>query len=163
MSVEKVRVRNNSTHEVGYTIVNSGLTRTFLPGQVMPLKTEEVEEALYQPGVMVLFTAGLLAIDSLEERIACGLAMEDEGEIIHDVVSKFSEKDLLAALQSDKLYDLVMVLKEATETEKSAIVDLALKHEIIDVKKSNEIQKYTGVDVIEVYQNRKKLDEITKE
>lgn len=157
--IKKIKVRNNVTHNVGYTLPNSGLTKNFLPGQIIPVNLEEIEEALYQPGVMVLFQQGLLAVDSLEERIACGLAIEDDDKkIMQDVVGVYTKEEIVAALKSDKLIDIVQILKDGTSATKQRIIDLALEYEIFDGKKNAEIKKYTGADVFEIHQNKRKLD-----
>ena len=162
--IKKVKVKNNTTHDVGYTMQNSGLVKNWLPGQTIMVKLEEIEEGLYEPGIKVLFTEGLLIMENPKDRIACGLAVEDENnEVIEDITGVYTKEQITKALQSDKLIDLVEILRNCTKATQSAVVDTALELGILDGKKNAEIVKYTGKDVIAIYQYRKRLEEDAEE
>ena len=163
--MDKVKVFNYSTGEVGYTIENRNVRRNWLPGQTLPIAVDELQEGLYNFGIEVLFREGILQIKSLEERIAVGLAtgeMNEETkqiEVTDDLTGIYDKDQILAALKSEKLIDLVNLLKDAKPGVKDTLIDLAIDNEVTDMKKVDIIKKYTGTDVMIIIQNRKKLED----
>ena len=163
--MDKVKVFNNSTGDVGYTIPNRNVRRNWLPKQTLPIAVDELQEGLYDFGIEVLFKEGILQIASLEERIAVGLASGKTNEdtkkidVTDDLTGIYNQEQILTALKSDKLIDLITLLKDAQPGVKETLIDLAIDNEITDMKKVEQIKKYTGTDVMIIIQNRKKLED----
>ena len=113
----------------------------------------------------MLFRSGILQIKTLEERIAVGLAEgtvneeTKQTEATNDLVGIYDQEQIIKALKSDKLIDLVTLLKDAVPGVKETLIDLAIENEITDMKKVEMIKKYTGQDVMVIIQNRKKLED----
>lgn len=110
--MEKIKVKNNSSGEAGYTLPNSNIRRSWLPGQTLAISVEELEEGFYEPGIKILFTSGLLFIDSIEDRKKCGLIVEEEDYKVDETVGLYSKEEILAALKEEKTGKLAIILKK---------------------------------------------------
>lgn len=162
---EKVKITNNTTGEVGYSIENRNVRRNWLPGQTLPVTLEEIQEGLFNPGIDILFRDGLLLIDTVEHRVALGLASADVDEEkgtmsnIIDIEGVYSKDEIIKALKSDKMIDIASILVKATPAIKELVVELAIDNEITDFQKTQLIEKHTGNNIITIIQNRKKLED----
>lgn len=156
--MEKIKVKNNSSGEVGYTLSNSNIRRSWLPHQTLNIALSELEEGFYEPGIKVLFTSGMLFIESIEDRKLCGLAYEADDEVVDDAAGTYSREEILKALKNSKTGDLAVILRKAKPSVHSLIVSLAIENEITDGVKVNLIKDTTGTDVMEAIQNLKRLD-----
>lgn len=157
--MEKIKVKNNSSGEAGYTLPNSNIRRSWLPGQTLAISVEELEEGFYEPGIKILFTSGLLFIDSIEDRKKCGLIVEEEDYKVDETVGLYSKEEILAALKEEKTGKLAIILKKAKPSMYDLIIDLAVNNEITSSDKVKLIKETTGKDVLQIVQIRKKLEE----
>lgn len=155
----KVKVVNNTTGNVGYTVPNLHIRRVFRPQQTLMVTFDELEEGLYEPGIRKLFEVGFLTIEKKEDRIALGLAIVDEKEaVIEDVVAPTHEA-IKAALKNDKYTDFYLLMKDAPSGTLSLVVDYAIELEITDTQKLKLIKEKTGSDITAILQRQKTINE----
>lgn len=155
----KVKVVNNTTGNVGYTVPNLHVRRVFRPQQTLMVTFEELEEGLYEPGIRKLFENGFLTIENKQDRIDLGLAMVDEKEEIVEDAAAPTHTQIKAALKSNKYADLYLLMKDAPSGTLSLVVDYALELEITDTQKLQLIKDKTGSDITAILQKRKAINE----
>ena len=130
----KVKVVNNTTGNVGYTVPNLHIRRSFRPQQTLMVTFDELEEGLYEPGTRKLFEVGFLTVVNKADRIALGLAIVDEEEKIIEDAAAPTHEEIKAALKSDKYADFYLLMKNAPSGTLSLVVDYAIELEINDTQ-----------------------------
>ena len=151
---KKVKVTNLVSRRVNITLPEMRFRRVWeTKGAVRTIPFDELEEAMYNPGVEALFTQGILGIESMEVKKALGLEPEDAEEPVNIITLNDQQR---------KRYLTVMPLPEFKEKLKELSADqirelgqYAIDNEIANFDKSEVIQKAIGMDIIGTIQLNK--------
>jgi hypothetical protein len=151
---KKVKVVSLVSQRVVLTVPDIRLRRVWeRKGATMVIPFEQLEEAMYNPGVEALFTQGVLGIESMEVKRALGLEPEDAEEPVNIITLNDAQR---------KRYLTVMPLPEFKENLKKLSIDqvrelaqYAIENEIMDYDKSEAVLKRAGVDIIGTIQLNK--------
>ena len=143
----KVKVVNLISSRVNIDVPDVRLKRVWeQKGAIKTVPFDQLEEAMYSPGVERLFTNGILGIDDMEVKIALGLEPEDAKQPVNIITLTDDQR---------KRYLTVMPLHEFKEEIKKLPIEqinelaaYAIEHEILDYDKSEIIQKYIDVDIM---------------
>ena len=160
--VEKVKVTNLVSSRVNINIPDVRLNRIWeKKGATKAVPFDQLEEALYNPGVEALFREGILGIEDLEIKKQLGLEPDDATEPVNIIVLNDQQR---------KRYLTVMPFGEFKEKIKDLPVEqirelaqFAIDNEIADFDKAEVIEKITGVDIIGSIQMKKQDEEPIKE
>ena len=148
---KKVKVASLVSQRVVLTVPDLRLRRVWeRKGAVVTIPFEQLEEAMYNPGVENLFKNGVLGIDDMEVKIALGLEPEDAKTPVNIITLNADQR---------KRYLTVMPLHEFKEAltklpieQINELAAYAIEHEILDFDKSAEIKKYVDVDIMKAIQ-----------
>ena len=148
---KKVKVVSLVSQRVVLTVPDLRLRRVWeRKGAVVTIPFEQLEEAMYNPGVENLFKNGVLGIDDMEVKIALGLEPEDAKTPVNIITLNDDQR---------KRYLTVMPLHEFKEAltklpieQINELAAYAIEHEILDFDKSAEIKKYVDVDIMKAIQ-----------
>jgi len=151
---EKVKVKNLISSRVNIDIPEMRLSRVWeKKGAVKVIPFDQLEEAMYNPGVEALFTEGILGIDDLEVKQKLGLEPEDTNEPVNIIILTDAQR---------KRYLTVMPTSEfKTEIQKLPLEQVkelaryAIENEIANFDKSEIIKKMIGTDIISTIQLNK--------
>ena len=151
---DKVKVVNLISSRVNINIPDVRLNRIWeKKGAVKVVPFEQLQEAIYNPGVEALFTEGILGIEDLETKKKLGLEPEDTEEPVNIIVLNDAQR---------KRYLTVMPLAEfKTEIKKlplkqvRELAQYAIENEIANFDKAEIIKKMIGTDIISSIQLNK--------
>lgn len=144
---KKVKVVSLVSQRVILTVPELRLRRVWeRKGAVAIIPFEQLEEAMYSPGVENLFKNGILGIDDMEVKIALGLEPENATEPINIITLTDEQR---------KRYLTVMPLHEFKEKIQKLPIEqinelaaYAIANKIMDYDKSEEIKRYIDVDIM---------------
>jgi hypothetical protein len=159
---EKVKVVNLISSRVNIDLPEMRLNRIWeKKGAVKAIPFNQLEEALYNPGVEALFREGVLGIEDLEIKKKLGLEPEDAEQPVNIIILDDTQR---------KRYLKVLPLHEFKEKIKTLPVEqirelaqFAIDNEIVDFDKAEIIKKITGTDIIGTIQMNKADKEEIKE
>ena len=144
---DKVKVVNLISSRVNISIPEMRLKRVWeKKGAVRTIPYEELEEAMYNPGVEALFREGILGIEDMKVKQRLGLEPEDAEEPVNIITLDDTQR---------KRYMTVMPLHEfkekVQELPREQIMELAryaIDNEIANFDKSEIIKKIVDIDII---------------
>ena len=159
---EKVKVVNLISSRVNIDLPEMRLNRIWeKKGAIKAIPFNQLEEALYNPGVEALFREGVLGIEDLEIKKKLGLEPEDAEQPVNIIILDDTQR---------KRYLKVLPLHEFKEKIKTLPVEqirelaqFAIDNEIVDFDKAEIIKKITGTDIIGTIQMNKADKEEIKE
>lgn len=158
---KKVKVASLVSQRIVLTVPDLRLRRVWeKKGAVMTIPFEQLEEAMYSPGVENLFRNGLLGIDDMEVKIALGL--EPEGAKEPTNIITLNDEQRQRYLTVMPLHEFKEKLKELPIEQINELAAYAIEHEILNFDKSEEIKKYVNVDVMRAVQLNR-ADQATQE
>ena len=151
---KKVKVTNLVSRRVNITLPEMRFRRVWeTKGAVRTIPFDELEEAMYNPGVEALFRNGVLGIEDMSVKKELGLEPEDAEEPVNIITLNDAQR---------KRYLTVMPLPEFKENLKKLSIDqvrelaqYAIENEIMDYDKSEAVLKRAGVDIIGTIQLNK--------
>lgn len=115
-------------------------------GAVKIIPFDQLQEALYEPGVTELFEGGCLGIDNMEQKIALGLEPEGAEEPVNIItIDDAQRKRYLTVLPFVEFKEKI---KELPHEQIEELVNFAIENEIADFEKSEVLRQYTGKDII---------------
>lgn len=160
--MEKVKVVNLISSRVNINLPDMRFSRIWeKKGAVKSIPFDQLEEALYNPGVEALFVEGILGINDLETKKKLGLEPDEVEEPVNIIILDDSQR---------KRYLTVMPLPEFKEKIKQLpieqireLVQYAIDNEIVNFDKSEILKKITGTDIIGSIQMNKADEEVKKE
>lgn len=159
---EKVKVVNLISSRVNINIPDVRLNRIWeKKGAVKTIPFDQLEEAMYNPGVESLFTEGILGIEDLEIKKKLGLEPEDVTEPVNIIVLNDQQrKRYLTVMPFAEFKDKI---KELPVEQVREMAQFAIDNDIADFDKSEIIEKITGIDIIGSIQTKKQDEEPIKE
>ena len=115
-------------------------------GAVKIIPIDQLQEALYEPGVIELFEGGCLGIDNMEQKIALGLEPEGAEEPVNIItIDDAQRKRYLTVLPFVEFKEKI---KELPREQIEELANFAIENEIADFEKSEVLRQYTGKDII---------------
>ena len=145
---KKVKVVSLVSQRVLLTVPDLRLRRVWeKKGAVVVIPFEQLEEAMYSPGVENLFTSGILGIDDMETKIALGL--EPEGAEAPVNIITLTDEQRKRYLTKMPVYEFREKIKELSPEQINELAAYAIANEISDYDKSEIIKKYVDVDIIQ--------------
>ena len=159
---EKVKVVNLVSSRVNINIPDVRLNRIWeKKGAVKTIPFDQLEEAMYNPGVESLFTEGILGIEDLEIKKKLGLEPEDVTEPVNIIVLNDQQrKRYLTVMPFAEFKDKI---KELPVEQVREMAQFAIDNDIADFDKAEIIKKITGIDIIGSIQTKKQNEEPVKE
>lgn len=144
---KKVKVVSLVSQRVILTVPDLRLRRVWeKKGAVATIPFDQLEEAMYSPGVENLFVNGVLGIDDMEVKIALGLEPEGAKEPINIIT--LTDKDRERYLKTMPTFEFREKIKELPIEQINELAAYAIANEISDYDKSEIIKQYIDIDII---------------
>lgn len=145
MEKTTVNVKNRGTATVVYSLDDSGVRRSFAPGEVKKnITIKELEELTYKAGGMKLLEKYLVIND---QEVCDYLSIKTEPEYFYD------ENSILTLLKTGTLDQLLDCLDFAPTGVLDLVKKVALEIKINDVEKRDAIKKKLGFDITAALSN----------
>ena len=150
----KVKVVNLISSRVNINIPDIRLNRIWeRKGAFKVIPFDQLEEAMYNPGVEALFREGILGIDDLEIKKALGLEPDDATEPVNIIVLNDNQrKRYLTVMPTSEFKAKV---KELPIEQVRELAKYAIDNEIAAFDKAEIIKKMIGTDIIGTIQLNK--------
>lgn len=144
---EKVKVKSLVSNRVFLSVPDMRLSRVWeKKGTVRTIPFDQLEEAMYNPGVEAMFRDGILGIDDMETKIALGLEPEGATEPVNIIV--LDEAQTRRYLTILPIYEFKEKIKELPYDQIIEMANYAIRNEIANFEKSEIIKQMTGIDII---------------
>ena len=145
---KKVKVTNLISSRVNINIPELTIRRVWeRKGVVRTIPFEQLEEAMYHPGVEALFKNGVLGIEDMEVKRALGLEPEDAKEPVNIITLNDQQRKRYLTVMP--LPEFKEKIKELSRDQLSELAQFAIQNEIADFDKSEVLKKMIGTDIIE--------------
>ena len=157
----KVKVVNLISSRVNINVPELSLRRIWeKKGAVKTIPLEQLEEAMYNPGVEALFTEGILGIEGMEVKRYLGLEPEDAEEPVNIItLDDAQRKRYLTVLP---LHEFKEKIKELPMEQIRELAQYAIDNEVANFDKAEVIKKVIGTDIIASIQLNKADQEVEK-
>lgn len=157
----KVKVVNLISSRVNINVPELSLRRIWeKKGAVKTIPLEQLEEAMYNPGVEALFTEGILGIEDMEVKRYLGLEPEDAEEPVNIItLDDAQRKRYLTVLP---LHEFKEKIKELPMEQIRELAQYAIDNEVANFDKAEVIKKIIGTDIIASIQLNKADQEVEK-
>lgn len=144
---DKVKIKNLVSGRVILTQPDLKLRRVWeKKNAVKTIPLEQLEEAMYSPGVEALFRDGILGIEDMEVKIYLGLEPEGATEPVNIIVLDDKErKRMLTVMPTFEFKEKIKTLPREQVME---LANYAIENEIANFEKSEIIQKVVGIDIL---------------
>ncbi len=144
---KKVKVVSLVSQRVVLSVPDVRLRRVWeRKGATATIPFEQLEEAIYSPGVERLFTNGILGIEDMEVKVALGL--EPEGAKEPTNIITLDDEQRKRYLTVMPIYEFKEKVAELPIEQINELAAYAIEHEILDYDKAEEIRKYVDVDIM---------------
>lgn len=151
---EKVKVVNLISSRVNIDLPEVRLKRIWeKKGAVKTIPFEQLEEAMYNPGVEALFREGMLGIEDLEIKKRLGLEPEDATEPVNIITLNDTQRKRYLTVMP--LHEFKTNIEELPPEQIRELAQYAIDNELVDFDKSEIIKKITGIDIIGTIQMNK--------
>ena len=146
---KKVKVRSTVNASVSIDVPAINMRRVWpRKGFTLTLSYDQLEQAVYEPGVDYLFQNGILYIDDMEVKKALGLEPEDATKD-SPTIKVLSEAEMKKAIGDEaSLEELKNLLKTLPREQKIDLANFAADNSINSMDKAELLKKESGVDVI---------------
>ena len=143
----KVKIKSLVSNRIILNVPEQRLKRVWdRKGAIQSVPFDQLEEAMYSPGVQTLFTDGLLGIDDMEVKIALGLEPEGAQAPVNIII--LTDEQRQRYLKNLPITEFKAKLKELPDGQILELASYAIEHKIMDYEKSDVIKAYTGVDIM---------------
>lgn len=153
---EKVIVTSMVSGKVSIILPHLRVRKTWpKKGAKMPVDKALLREAIYEPGVELLFKQGMLYIDDMDFKIELGL--EAEGTKTPTEIIPMDEKYLMRILKLMPIAEMKNAIKNMNANQKRELVDFACQQNDIQFDRMDVLKELTGINIVEVINlNRQK-------
>lgn len=143
----KVKVVNLISSRVNINIPDVRLNRVWeRKGAIRVIPFEQLEEAMYNPGVEALFREGILGIDDLEVKKALGLEPDDATEPVNIIVLNDNQRKRYLTVMPTS--EFKAKIRELPIEQIRELAQYAIDNEIAAFDKAEIIKKIIGTDII---------------
>ena len=158
----KVKVENLISSRVNIVIPELSLRRVWeKKGAVKTIPLDQLEEAMYNPGVENLFREGILGINDMEVKKYLGLEPEDAEEPVNIItLNDAQRKRYLTVMPTPEFKEKIHELPLEQVRE---LAQYAIQNEIANFDKAEIIKKMIGTDIIATIQLNKADQEPVQE
>lgn len=158
----KVKIKNLVSSIVSIDVPDARLKRVWeKKGAVKTIPFEQLEEAMYDPGVEALFSSGVLGIDDMETKQKLGLEPEDAKEPVNIIILDDQQRKRYLTVMPLSEFK-VEVQKLPTEQVKE-LAQFAIENELVDFDKDSILKEMVNIDVIKTIElNKADQEEIEK-
>lgn len=129
-------------------------------GQSQSIPFEIVQNLYFTVGFQNLINEGILYIPNMQDKIDLGI--EDEGAVKPTRVIVLNETQMKTLLTIRSYDEFVKELAHLPMSQAHALVDYAVKNNIIDNNKVQYLKEVTGRDVIQIIARKRQSEEIDK-
>ncbi len=161
MENRKVMVKSESTGRLSINLPELQLKRIWeKKGTIRPISFEDLQQALYVPGVEYMFKEGMLSIESMQDKIDLGLEPEgtkEDSPVNIIILNDSQKKRYLTVLPTS---EFKQELEKLPYEQINSLVDYAIEKELMDMDKCDILKEKTGIDIIKAIQlNRQAKEE----
>ncbi len=158
----KVKVKSLISSHVLLSVPELRLRREWeKKGAVKTIPFDQLEEAMYSPGVEALFTEGALGIDDMEVKIALGLEPPEAKEPVNIIILTDAQRERY--LKNMPMVDFRQKVKELPQEQLVELAEYAIAHQIVDFDKSELLLKLTDIDIMGAIKLNRDNNEPVKE
>ena len=158
----KVKVKSLISSHVLLSVPELRLRREWeKKGAVKIIPFDQLEEAMYSPGVEALFTEGALGIDDMEVKIALGLEPPEAKEPVNIIILTDAQRERY--LKNMPMVDFRQKVKELPQEQLIELAEYAIAHQIVDFDKSELLLKLTDIDIMGAIKLNRDNEEPIKE
>ena len=144
---KKVKVVSLVSQRVILTVPELRLRRVWeKKGAVAIIPFEQLEEAMYSPGVENLFRNGILGIEDMEVKIALGLEPEGADKPVNIITLTDAERKRYLTVMP--VAEFRAKVKELPIEQINELAAYAIAHEIMDFDKSEILKQYINIDIM---------------
>ena len=159
--MNKVKVRSGVGGTIGIHVPEIRLSRTWeKKGAVKEIDLEQLQEAIYEPGVQYMFEQGILIIDDMEAKIALGLEEEGTKEPTNIIV--LTEEQMKRYMTTLPTAEFRKKVKELPYEQAVELAQYAIENSYASIDKVEVLKKITDIDVLKAIQlkraNEEKVD-----
>ena len=153
MENRKVMVKSESTGRLSINLPELQLKRIWeKKGTIRPISFEDLQQALYVPGVEYMFKEGMLSIESMQDKIDLGLEPEgtkEDSPVNIIILNDSQKKRYLTVLPTS---EFKQELEKLPYEQINSLVDYAIEKELMDMDKCDILKEKTGIDIIKAIQ-----------
>lgn len=144
---DKVKVVNLISSRVNINIPDIRLNRVWeKKGAIRIIPFEQLEEAMYNPGVEALFKEGILGIDDLETKKKLGLEPEEAEEPVNIIILNDAQRKRFLTVMP--IADFKAEIQNLPIEQVRELAQYAIENEIANFDKAEIIKKMIGTDII---------------
>ena len=144
---DKVKVVNLVSSRVSLNVPDVRLSRVWeQKGAVKVIPLDQLEEAIYDPGVEALFKDGVLGIEDMKVKQKLGLEPEDAEEPVNIVVLNDQQRKRYLTVMP--LAEFKGKVQELPIEQVRELAQFAIDNELVDFDKDEILKKMVNVDVI---------------
>lgn len=148
MNNTRVEVISTVNAQVILNVPELRLMRTWdRKGAKHKIKFEDLEEAIYKPGVEALFAEGILYIEDMPVKIALGL--EPEGAEKPENIIILTEAQKKRYLTVAPVFELKETLSKLSTAQAKELAEYAIELKITDMAKTDLLKQFSGLDVLQ--------------
>ncbi len=129
-------------------------------GQAQTLPFDIVQNLYFTVGFQNLINEGVLYIPNMKDKIDLGI--ENEGTTQPTRVIVLNENQMKTLLTISSYNDFVNDLAHLSMSQAHALVDYAVKNNLIDTMKVQYLKEVTGRDIIKIIARKRESEEIDK-
>lgn len=154
-----VKIKNESNGRVVINLPDLRLKRTWEKKNVTRLiPFEDLEQAIYDPGLEYMLKEGILSIEDMEVKVALGL--EPEGAVEPQNIIILTDDQKKRFLTVLPMQEFRAEVAKLPYEQINNLVDYAIENEITNLDKCDYLKEKTGIDIIRAIQlNRQAKEE----
>lgn len=143
----KVKIENLISSRVILSMPELRLKRVWeKKGAIKTIPFEQLEEAIYDPGVESLFVDGVLGIADMDVKKKLGLEPEEAEEPVNIIV--LSDKERKEWLVDLSVAEFRNKIKDLPREQVIELANYAVDNEITNFEKSEILKRVVGIDVL---------------
>ena len=144
---DKIKVVNLVSSRVSVNVPDVRLSRVWeKKGAVKTIPFDQLQEAIYDPGVERMFRNGILGIEDIKVKQKLGLEPEDVAEPVNIItLNDQQRKRYLTVMPAAEFKTKVQELPIEQVKE---LAQFAIQNELIDFEKDEVLKKMVNIDVV---------------
>lgn len=147
MEKERVKIISQHNGPVSVIVPELRFSREWMSkGATIPVEKETLEELMYDPGFKYMIDTGMLYIEDMQVKKDLGIEPEDAEEPVNIIILTDKEKERMMTVLP--LIEFKIKLKTLNYEQLQDLADFAIRHELSDFQKAEEIKKACGKDII---------------
>ena len=147
MEKERVKIISQHNGPVSVIVPELRFSREWMSkGATIPVERETLEELMYDPGFKYMIDTGMLYIEDMQVKKDLGIEPEDAEEPVSIIILTDKEKERMMTVLP--FIEFKIKLKTLNYEQLQDLADFAIRHELSDFQKAEEIKKACGKDII---------------